>query len=405
MQGTKLGVMHIVGDLEIGGAQQVVHTLVKYLAADDCRPVVCTLRDGPLRRDIEQLGIEVYMLPQRRYSILAFPLFAIDMIRIWRSIAQVIDRHNVLVVQTHILRSLDFVALLLRYTTRVRVVLWTFHSSNFELSVDRLLKHRWLFLPKKHGFRLLYRSTARLVSGFVAVSDEVKRSMLEVSGPIDDRVHVICNGVDTLRYQEASDGQAETASLVRSELGLEANARLLTVVATLREAKGHRYLIQAMSTIAPQCPDVHVLLVGDGELRKELQAQVDELGLVGRIHFLGSRLDVPRLLQASDLFVLPSLWEGLPMALLEAMASGKPCVATAVSGTKLVMIANETGLLVPPGDAQKLAEAILELLADPARAKAMGIAARQRVVQEFSAQKQAGEHMALYHRLLTKARI
>ena len=404
MQDDKLGVMQIVGDLEIGGAQQVVHTLVKYLAADGCRPVVCALRDGPLRRDIEQLGIEVYVLPQRRYTILAFPLFVIDMIQIWRSIAQVIDRHNVLVVQTHILRSLDFLALLLRYTTRVRVVLWTFHSSNFELSADRLLKHRWLFLPKKHGFRLLYRWTSRLVSGFVAVSDEVKRSMLEVIGPIDDQVHVICNGVDTLRYQ-ASGGRAETASLVRSESGLEASARLLTVVDTLREANGHRYLIQAMATIAPQCPDVHVLLVGDGELREALQAQVDELGLGERIHFLGSRLDVPRLLLASDLFVLPSLWEGLPMALLEAMASGKPCIATAVSGAKLVMIANETGLLVPPGDAQKLAQAILELLSDPARAERMGIAARQRVVQEFSAQKQAGEHLALYHRLLTKAPI
>ena len=118
---------------------------------------------------------------------------------------------------------------------------------------------------------------------------------------------------------------------------------------------------------------------------------------------LGNRDDVPDLLAASDLFVLPSLWEGLPMALIEAMASGLPIVATEVSGTIRVMVPGQTGILVPPGDAQKLAEAILQLLSDPERARAMGKAARRRVEREFSAQKQAEEHLALYHRLLRGA--
>ncbi len=152
----------------------------------------------------------------------------------------------------------------------------------------------------------------------------------------------------------------------------------------------------------PQHPHLHFLFVGDGELKAELQAQVQSLNLSGNVHFLGNRSDVPALLAASDFFVLPSLWEGLPMALLEAMAAGKPVVATAVSGTKLVMIPNETGLVVPPGDAQKLAEAILQLVSDPVRAKAMGIAARQQVAKEFSAQKQADDHLALYRRLLNE---
>jgi glycosyltransferase involved in cell wall biosynthesis len=141
--------------------------------------------------------------------------------------------------------------------------------------------------------------------------------------------------------------------------------------------------------------------VGDGELREELQAQVGELKLDAHIHFLGSRLDVADLLAASDIFVLPSLWEGLSMALLEAMAAGLPIVASEVSGTAHAIVPNETGLLVPPGDIQKLTQAVGRLLSNPTFAQALGAAARQRAEREFSARKQADEHLALYRRLLT----
>ena len=157
--------------------------------------------------------------------------------------------------------------------------------------------------------------------------------------------------------------------------------------------------------IVPQRPDLHFLFIGDGELKADLQAQVQSLNLSDHIHFLGSRSDVAALLAASDFFVSSSISEGLSMALLEAMAASKPIVVTAVSGTTSVMVPNETGLVVPPGDAPKLAKAILELVSDPARAQAMGIAARQRVAQEFSAQKQADDHLALYRRLLSEATV
>jgi glycosyltransferase involved in cell wall biosynthesis len=125
------------------------------------------------------------------------------------------------------------------------------------------------------------------------------------------------------------------------------------------------------------------------------------LSLDKHVHFMGNRQDVPDLLAASDIFVLPSLWEGLSMALLEAMASGLPIVASAVSGTVQVITHNETGLLVPPGDVSGLVEAIAAILNDPHRAQALGVAAQEHVVREFSAQKQAQEHLALYRRLLS----
>ena len=120
------------------------------------------------------------------------------------------------------------------------------------------------------------------------------------------------------------------------------------------------------------------------------------------VHFLGVRSDVPDILAVADLFVLASLWEGLSIALLEAMASGKPIVATAVSGTTQVMTHGETGLIIPPGDARALADAISQLLSDPLLGQTMAQAARKHVEIYFSAQKQADEYLALYHFLLQR---
>ena len=395
MQNGKPNVMQLILNLKVGGAQEVVRTLVDYLAAGDCVPAVCTFQDGPLRQDIEQLGIKVKVLPPRRYSIVAFPLFIFDMIRIWWSLARLVREYDIDVIQTHLLTSLDFLILILRYTTRLRVVLWTFHSANFVLTRAELPKYKWLFKPKKHAYHLLYRLASPLVNGFIAVSDEVKEAMVKVIGPIQDRITVICNGVDVKRYEQPV-GKAK----VQGQLGLDTSAHLIAVVATLTAPKGHRCMVEAMATIVPQYLDVHALFIGDGELREELQAQVARFNLCKHIHFLGNRKDIPELLAASELFVLPSLWEGLSMALLEAMAAGKPIVATAVSGTTQVMLPGATGLIVPPHDSQALAEAIIQLLSDPAQAQAMGQAAKRHVEAHYSAQKQADEYLALYYHLL-----
>ncbi len=127
-----------------------------------------------------------------------------------------------------------------------------------------------------------------------------------------------------------------------------------------------------------------------------MERLVGDLGLEERIHFLGTRSDVPSILAASDLFILPSLWEGLPMALVEAMASELPVVATRVSGTNEVMIEGETGVVVEPGDSHMLAEGITKVLEDPIKAKEMGRAARNRVEQLYSARKQALDIVELF---------
>lgn len=389
MQDRKLKVMHILQDLGVGGTQEVVRTLVQYLAMEECVPIVCTLKDGHLRQGIEKLGIKVEFLEGRRYRFVYLPLFILDLLRIRRALAELIKKYNVNVVQTHTVWPIDLLLLTLLSNTNLRGLLWTFHSANFMYSRTALVKfvYNWL-----------YRLGARRVSGFVAVSDEVREAMIRRIGPIQDKIVTICNGVDLRRYEHPAN-----RITVRRQLGVGIDTKLLITVGTLKAAKGHEFLIRAASEIVSRHPDAHFLFVGDGELKRELQTQSQSLNLSDNIHFLGNRSDVADLLAASDVFVLPSLWEGLPMALLEAMAAGKPIVATAVSGTKRVMIPDETGLVVPPGDASKLADTILRLVSDPVRAKAMGRAARKRVAKEFSAQKQADEHLALYRRLLNEA--
>jgi glycosyltransferase involved in cell wall biosynthesis len=386
-----MNILQIIGNLEIGGAQEVVRTLAGYLEQSGQIPVVCTFKDGPLRQEIERLGIPVEILPKRRYSVLVFPQFVLEMVRIRKALAALVRKYQIDVIQTHLLRSLDFLVLTLVLEGERPLVFWTVHNDNFALRSEDLPKLKWLLAPKRLAHRLLYRLASLWVAGFISVSPQVETSILKNIGPFGKKITTICNGVDVSRYIRRVDRAA-----VCARLGLSENDCLLIVVGTLKEQKGHCILIEAAPEIIARFPNLRILLVGDGALRETLQAQVGSTGLDPHVRFLGSRNDIPDLLGASDLFVLPSLWEGLPMALIEAMASGLPIVATSVSGTQQVMIPGETGLLVPPGDPVRLREAILSLLEDPLRARQMGEAARRRVETAFSARKQAEEHIALY---------
>lgn len=134
-------------------------------------------------------------------------------------------------------------------------------------------------------------------------------------------------------------------------------------------------------------------------VRTRLRRQAENLGVADQVHFLGTREDVASLLTVADLFVLPSVMAGMPLALLEAMAAAKPIVATAVAGTAEAILLSQIGLLVPPGDSQALAEGISRLLRDPVQARVMGQAARRHAEATFGAEKNAAEHMALHRRL------
>jgi len=386
-------VMQVVNNLDIGGGQEVVRTLAENLTEQGAMTIVCSFKDGPLREEIEGLGIPVVLLPERKFSFYAFPYFLREIFHIRKIILNLINQYDINIIQTHLLRILNLPILSIMRIKTDLLLFWTFHNARFSLREDHLQNKKWLLRPKRWVYQLLNLKAAEYVSGYIAVSKEVKQAMVDEIGPIGDKVTVILNGVDLRRYHPDVDKYR-----MRMSLDLDPDSNIIVVVATFKEQKGHSFLIEAASSLANKFPNLLILFLGDGELREALEKQTKDRGLDGTIKFLGTQEDIPEYLSASDMFVLPSLWEGLPMALMEAMASGLPIVATSVSGSKQAVLPGVTGILVPPGNVEELEKGINYLLSNPDIGKQMGAAARLRVYEEFSAAKQAHDHIALYRK-------
>jgi glycosyltransferase involved in cell wall biosynthesis len=386
MNNQRINVLHVLRDLGVGGTQEVVKTLAKELSKHNCRPIVCAFEDGYLRQEIEKSGVKVEILKCRSYRFSNVPQFVAYLLSTRRKLNALIQKYNIEIVQVHAIPLIALLLLTLTVRTDMKVLIWTIHNVKF-FHVHKPLIRRM--------YETLYRLGANRVSGIIAVSDEVRSSIIRRIGPVQKKISTIYNGVDVSEYEHISGSE-----IVKKSLGLNQDELVISTVATLTTQKGHKYLIDAASTIVSRYPNVIFCFIGDGPLKKQLQTRVRSLNLSEKIRFLGNQTEIPEILGASDFFVLPSLWEGLSIALLEAMAAAKPIVATSVSGTQLVMIPNKTGIVVKPGDSSQLATAIIKLISNPIMAKNMGITARKRAIEAFSAQKQAKDHMVLYRRLI-----
>jgi glycosyltransferase involved in cell wall biosynthesis len=252
-----------------------------------------------------------------------------------------------------------------------------------------------------HGFsrfsrkrRLICRCLARFTDLSLAVSPGVKDYLVQEIGLAPDKIRVVANGVDI-----AAIDAARQRNEVRRELGLPAEVPVIGLVGRLDHwGKGHKELFAAMVRLTARYP-VQALIVGGGRREAELKQAAADLGLADAVHFLGSRRDVPDLLHAMDIFVLPSYSEGLSLALMEAMAAGLPVVASRVGGNPELVEDGDTGLLIPPQDADALAAALERLLADPTGAKTMGEKARRRVEENYSLDRLGREINGIYEEL------
>ena len=208
-----------------------------------------------------------------------------------------------------------------------------------------------------------------------------------------DKLQVIHNSVDLESY-------ASPASLeLPIELACCQNRPVVLTVARLDKQKGHAILLEA----AAQLPEAVFVLVGDGPERAYLQAQCKSLGLEERVIFTGFRSDIRNWLAHCDLFVLPSFYEGQPLSILEAMAAGKPVIASAIPGNDELIEHGKTGWLVPPGDAIQLTQALRVMLTDPALARCLALAGQVKVQKEFSIRTMVKQVEQLYSDLLERA--
>ena len=226
----------------------------------------------------------------------------------------------------------------------------------------------------------------------IAVSQGNYRLLAEQYGFSPARLALIPNAVDTDLFRPMPNDGA-----LREAWGVPTDAPLIGLIGRLSRQKGHVGLFAALPAIWLAFPDAHVVLAGAGELEQDLRTQASQIDPLGQIRFVGQQLDMPRVLAAIDIFVLPSLYEGLSFAVLEAMATERAIVATAVDGTVEVIEDGRTGLLIPPGAPEALAAAITRLLADPMLRVRIGRAARQTILHGFDQRQMLARTFTLYN--------
>jgi glycosyltransferase involved in cell wall biosynthesis len=280
-----------------------------------------------------------------------------------------------------------FYALAARHLCRRPPILFTEHG-------------RW-FPDYPRPKRMLFnRTLLRRRDRAVGVGEAVRRALIDNEGLPADRVAVIYNGVDLTPYREQSRDRQAVRAALRTELGIPEATLLLAQIARLDDLKDHATAVRAMARIAAAVPQSLLLIVGDGPERPKIESLVRELGVERHVRLVGTRRDVPEILQASDLFLLSSKSEGIPLTVIEAMAARLPVVSTDVGGLSEIVVAGETGLLAPAGDDAALAAAAIELWQDASRRAAFGEQGFRRACDKFDEARMHRDYQALYAEML-----
>ncbi len=369
----------VVNNLDVGGLEKVVLSLLRHLPRDEVEPsLVCLSGPGRLYGEVE--------LPQEQRLVLdkAPRLGLAEKLRapaLMARIARFLRDRRVDVVHPHNLAPLLFGGIPARLLGpgRPRVV---YSEHNQIYRADERARRR-------------FRRYVRLADAVVAVSHDLRRTLVDGLG-VSPPVRVLHNGIDASAFPDA-DGTA-----VRRELGVRDGEFVVGTAVVISEQKGIRYLLDAARIARAADPTVRFVIGGDGPLRAELERTAASLGLGNGVRFLGYRRDVPRLVAAMDSYVLPSLWEGLPLALLEALAGGKPIVATRVGGNPEVVEDGENGLLVPPRDPAALAGAVLALRRDPQMRERMRRNNVEKFARCFGVAPMVAAHVGLYRELVAR---
>lgn len=359
-------VLQLIPTLGVGGAEQLLLSFAQRLDRARFELYICSLGEvlgNPLQPEFERLGLPLRVIDAKH-------MYTPGMLA---EVARYVRQNDIDIIHTH-QSNADVVGLLVGRALR-RPVVATMHSVPFNYRRERLY-NRWLI-----------RLTARcLATNFVAVSRAVREGFVREWGLPENSIEIIYNGVPMERYLPILEGTRRQAGA----------GPVITNIGRLGLSKGQHLLLDAARIVLERQPSARFMIVGQGQLEARLKAQAARLGIAERVTFAGMRRDIPAILAETDVFVLSSLWEGLPLTAVEAMAAARPVVLTDVGGNRELVEPGVQGLIVPPGDAPALAEALVGLLEDePGRLK-MGRAARVRVRHEFSMDVFVARHAALY---------
>lgn len=356
----RIKILHVVRPAE-GGMKEHLVSLAKNTDQNKFKVMVACPEGSSTYDELVKAGIEVFP-----FSIVG----QLNPKRDWRSIRQLITIMKKVrphIVHTHSSKA-GLVGRIAAKMTGVPIVFMTAHNSIF---------YDNLSLKKKLLFAYTEKMLALGTDKIIAVSEALKDEILTWEKINPAKITVIKNGIDVEKFQISVD-----KIKICQELDLKPDLPIVGTVARFAPQKGLTYLIDAIAMI--NNTDAQFLIIGDGPLREDLEKQVQKLGLTNKIFFAGLRRDIDHLLPVMDIFVLPSVTEGLPLTILEAMAAARPIVATAVGGIPEVIIDKKTGLLIPSKDADKLAQAIKQLLEDNTLARTLANNGFALVDKEFN---------------------
>ncbi|MDI6773072.1 MAG: glycosyltransferase [bacterium] len=379
-------VVRIIARLNIGGpALHVIH-LQTGLDPARFRQVLITGSENPGE------GSLVGLARARGVDLTEIPTMVADAslrgrdLRALAAIVRVLRRIRPHIVHTHTAKA-GFLGRVAARLAGVPVVVHTFHG--------HILSHYYGPLQTR-GLRLMERGLARLTDRIIAVSDQVRRDLLDFGVGRPEQIAVIPLGLDLGPFLvcEAHRGG------FRAEIGARPGERLVGIVGRLFPVKNHRLFLEAAALLAREMPAVRFAVVGDGVLRGDLERLAASLGISDRMVFTGWRYDLPRVYADLDALAVSSNNEGTPVAAIEAMVAGVPVVATRVGGVPDLIADGETGLIVPPNDAEALAAALHRVLTNAALAESLAAGARAFVVSRFTVQRLIADTEALYLDLL-----
>jgi glycosyltransferase involved in cell wall biosynthesis len=348
----RIRVLHVLNTLQIGGAEVLVLNLAQGYDRSRFDLRVASLgEDGAIGARLRAIGVPTFALGRRPGLDPALVGKLVGLCR--REAIEVVHSHNV--------APWLYAGPAGRWAGAA--VCHTEHSS---------------LLPAQRALWRAERVLATLTRAVICDGDSVRRQLVDQQGLPARKVITIHNGVDLAASAPAADRLAQ-----RRAAGIDGAGPVIGAVARLEPVKDQAMLVRAFTQVLAAEPRARLVLVGDGGQRRALQDQVAAAGIAAHVVFLGARADVAALLPLFDVFALSSLSEGLPLTILEAMAAGLPCVATAVGAVAEAIVADQTGLLVPARDAAGFAAALLTLVRDPARARQMGHAGQQRARAHF----------------------
>lgn len=368
--------------LNVGGPAIHVTLITKYLGppAYDSRLVAGVV--GPEEGDMSYYaaahGVEPVIVPELGREL--HPLR--DLITLWK-LHRLMRDFKPHIVHTHTAKA-GFVGRLAAWLAGVPVIIHTFHGHVF---------HGYFSPTKTRLFIVLEQFAARLSDRIITLTENLREALADTYriAPHEKIIVMPC-GLDLAAFAAA---QRKTGAF-RHEWGIAPEAPLISIVGRLVPVKNHALFLQAAARVRQMRPEARFAIVGDGELRASLEAQVDALGLRDAVTFTGWQRDVLPVYADSDVLVISSVNEGTPFTVIEALAAGCPVVATAVGGLPEFLAGGKLGALVPCGEAEPLAAAIAATLADPPDASAL----REEIVQRYGIDRLAHDLDALYRALL-----